>query len=250
MRELGRYVFCVTALFAGACYAYGQDVYEEEYRPQFHFSPASGWIGDPDGLIKFEDKYHLFWWGHAESTDLVQAKYVFDHHDNIHVRIFVDHSILEVFIDNTVVFSCRVYPAKVESNLFDVIAESSNLEIVRMDFWNMKPMRSPLSAEVCEPDPAELPEALRKEKIVQAPVTGLEEEQCTIEVFPNPVSSKLNLYVEAETAHIAVFFADGALIKEQFVDAREIDVSDLLPGMYFLKITADRSVRIFRLSIE
>lgn len=46
-------------------------VYSERYRPQFHFSPKSGWIGDPDGLIHHRGKYHLFWWGHAESTDLV-----------------------------------------------------------------------------------------------------------------------------------------------------------------------------------
>ena len=45
--------------------------YSETYRPQFHFSPKSGWIGDPDGLIHHRGKYHLFWWGHAESTDLV-----------------------------------------------------------------------------------------------------------------------------------------------------------------------------------
>ncbi len=28
-------------------------------------------MGDPDGLIRFAGKYHLFWWGHAESPDLV-----------------------------------------------------------------------------------------------------------------------------------------------------------------------------------
>jgi fructan beta-fructosidase len=46
-------------------------LYAEKYRPQFHFSPKSGWIGDPDGLIHHRGKYHLFWWGHAESSDLV-----------------------------------------------------------------------------------------------------------------------------------------------------------------------------------
>lgn len=46
-------------------------VYTEEYRPQFHFSPRSGWIGDPSGLMKYKDIYHVFWWGHATSSDLV-----------------------------------------------------------------------------------------------------------------------------------------------------------------------------------
>lgn len=45
--------------------------YDEKYRSQYHFSPNSGWIGDPDGLVKYHNVYHLFWWGHATSTDLV-----------------------------------------------------------------------------------------------------------------------------------------------------------------------------------
>jgi len=48
-----------------------QVLYHEQYRPQFHFSPSSGWIGDPDGLIHYQGTYHLFWWGHAVSSDLV-----------------------------------------------------------------------------------------------------------------------------------------------------------------------------------
>jgi fructan beta-fructosidase len=48
-----------------------QAQYDEKYRPQFHFSPKKGWIGDPDGLIFSEGTYHLFWWGHAISKDLV-----------------------------------------------------------------------------------------------------------------------------------------------------------------------------------
>lgn len=45
--------------------------YDEPYRPQYHFSPKKGWIGDPDGLVYHEGLYHLFWWGHAVSKDLV-----------------------------------------------------------------------------------------------------------------------------------------------------------------------------------
>jgi fructan beta-fructosidase len=45
--------------------------YDEPYRPQYHFSPAAGWLGDPDGLIHYRGRYSLFWWGRAVSTDLV-----------------------------------------------------------------------------------------------------------------------------------------------------------------------------------
>jgi fructan beta-fructosidase len=51
-------------------------------RPKLHFTPASGWMNDPNGLVFFRDRWHLFYqayepdvvdglhWGHASSTDL------------------------------------------------------------------------------------------------------------------------------------------------------------------------------------
>ena len=58
--------------------------YDEKYRPQFHFSQLKGWNNDPNGMVYYEGRYHLFWqcnpvgtgwgnmyWGHASSPDMV-----------------------------------------------------------------------------------------------------------------------------------------------------------------------------------
>lgn len=36
-------------------------LYKEKYRPQYHFSPKKGWIGDPCGFIHYQNKYHMYW---------------------------------------------------------------------------------------------------------------------------------------------------------------------------------------------
>jgi len=63
--------------------------YDEPHRLQFHFSPDSMWMNDPNGLIFYAGNYHLFYqhypddnvwgpmhWGHAISKDLVHWKHL------------------------------------------------------------------------------------------------------------------------------------------------------------------------------
>ena len=49
----------------------GDSLYHEQWRPQYHFTPAHRWIGDPCGLVHFNGKFHAYSWGAAESDDLI-----------------------------------------------------------------------------------------------------------------------------------------------------------------------------------
>ena len=57
---------------------------QEPHRPQYHFLPPANWMNDPNGLIHWQGRYHMFYqynphaaqwgyihWGHADSPDLV-----------------------------------------------------------------------------------------------------------------------------------------------------------------------------------
>ncbi len=61
----------ILPLLLIAALSQSQELYKEYYRPQFHLSPEWGWMGDPNGMIYFNGKYHLLWWGHAMTSDLV-----------------------------------------------------------------------------------------------------------------------------------------------------------------------------------
>jgi sucrose-6-phosphate hydrolase SacC (GH32 family) len=45
--------------------------YREAYRPQYHFTPPTSSMGDPSGLVYDHGIYHLYYWRHATSPDLV-----------------------------------------------------------------------------------------------------------------------------------------------------------------------------------
>jgi len=80
--------FLSFILFACACF--GQtELYHEQYRPQFHFTPKTKWTNDPNGLVYYKGQYHLFYqhnpfgnvwghmsWGHAVSKDLIHWKHL------------------------------------------------------------------------------------------------------------------------------------------------------------------------------
>jgi len=65
-------------------------MFDEPYRPQFHFTPPQGKINDPNGLCYFNGEWHLFYqlidpslglgsglvWGHAVSRDLLHWQHL------------------------------------------------------------------------------------------------------------------------------------------------------------------------------
>jgi len=64
-----------------------EGMYNEQYRPQYHFTPPEHWNNDPNGLVYYKGEYHMFYqyfpggmqwgpmhWGHAVSKDMLHWK--------------------------------------------------------------------------------------------------------------------------------------------------------------------------------
>ena len=79
-------IFCCIISFGNAQEA---NYYQEQHRPQFHFSPERAWMNDPNGMVYYNGEYHLFYqyypyasiwgpmhWGHAISKDLVNWEHL------------------------------------------------------------------------------------------------------------------------------------------------------------------------------
>lgn len=171
----------------------------------------------------------------AAAKDYREAAYVFNQQKTVKVRVFIDRSVLEVFIDDLVVFSARVYPPE-NAQLGDLLVRKGRVEVLKGLVWEMKNLTESFDSLVCEP--GWLPDSLNT-----LPPGGLgvvEESAEKPMIFPNPSDGFLYLQPGLiRPDQLRIYNSLGKALYEQEVasDAQSIAINaqHLLSGIYFLQ---------------
>jgi beta-fructofuranosidase len=183
-----------------------------------------------------------------------KESYIFDFSDTIRVRAFLDHSILEVFIDNVIVISCRVYPSRKESDNLDMVLKQGTVNVLSLSKWQMYDLGESSKEEVCIP--VHLPSSLRKEKkVVQPPITTAVDREIrkAFALLPVPASTHLIVQQQGEwIAQFTLYSTTGIEVIRADISNfnNEIDISGLQSNIYLAKCTSQSSTQYFKVVVQ
>lgn len=168
------------------------------------------------------------------------SDYVFG--DTVRLRVFVDHSIVEVFVDNLAVVSARVYPGE-DQQLIDLIVPEGSVKIERLDFYELGDKENIYPGEVCEPEflPGEF----------FTGIFDLPPADFKLKAYPNPVVDFLKIEIPEELAppfDLQILDANGRQFfhKTMLHAPDSVNVAGLASGVYFLQITRGAKIGVGR----
>lgn len=159
------------------------------------------------------------------------------------LHIFLDGSVLEVFLNNELALSTRIYPEKIQSSGLDIFTQGGTANLVSLDIWEMKSMHDPTVTGLKTLSPAKK----KQESIIE-------------QVFPNPFSNALNIELNLpKGGEIEVVISD---VLGKKITARElgyfpqgkqtfqISAINLPKGQYVLEVRTNHLPAGFQLIIK
>lgn len=139
--------------------------------------------------------------------------------DSLQFDIYVDHSSVEVFVNNGgVVLTSLIFPSETMDQIEFYTGNASDTRIFNLSFNEI--------------------ESIWNDVILGA-TTSLE--RGAIRLYPNPTTGKVIIDTMQQVTHCSLFSLSGKQIKVQLghISSTEIEINpdkDLRPGIYFLKI--------------
>jgi len=170
--------------------------------------------------------------------------FVFNPNDTLNVRVFIDHSTLEVFIQNLTVFSSRVYPSRAESDKIDIVAIEGVVEVISASIWQMDSMLDQDVSDVsCIPE--NLPNSFNKpfEDKKKDPL-GINDSASEILMFPNPSNGLLNVNSQEDGDYIVTNLLGQEVSRGQVQKGiSTLDLKHLGVGIYIVQVSSKTQKR-------
>ncbi len=141
------------------------------------------------------------------------SDYTYRADDSLRVRVFLDHSTLEVFVDDLVVLSARVYPSMGSDRVDLVVEEPGSLELVRYRAWDIGDKEQAFPEISCPP--GALPNRLFTSTRNPQPIAT------NLVVSPNPAIDRIDVVLPVELQHqdleLQLFDSIGRMVHQRFI---------------------------------
>lgn len=166
------------------------------------------------------------------TKDLKSEAYPLPNNQSFELHIFIDGSIVEVFVNDQAAFAFRIFPENAESVDVDVFVQSGKANFVSIDAWQMK---SGKDATVGLLEPKFFPHnAIKK-------------------TFPNPVNEFLNVEFDLPAQSKATFLEINNVLGQKLktqklqdafpgIQTHSIAIGDLPNGVFFMSLRVNGNI--------
>lgn len=174
--------------------------------------------------------------------DLRETPFTFEQDSTYRINIFLDHSIVEVFINDTYAFSCRAYPTRLESDRVDVIVNSGSITIDTLDAY-----------QIANTDTIFTGIVLSTKDIQQEIYNTID-----LKIQPNPNNGNFQVVFDnplREDYQVKIIDSLGRVIYNQAIRFSQDEEilpfnMDLAKGIYFLQVEFENGTKTERFVIK
>jgi sucrose-6-phosphate hydrolase SacC (GH32 family) len=172
------------------------------------------------------------------TQDVQIADYIFANNDSVYLRVFIDHSTIEIFLDNVAVMSARVYPHPAQ-NQFLIKCLSGSVR-VSGSLFPMFGMRDTVNRYTTYCEPTNVPTGYYG--YISSGELG---DDPQIVLMPNPSLEVLKVRCPVTEDCQYVIYNGQSKIVQRGVFLKEISVEGLPAGSYYLKLSCSEQVLKF-----
>ncbi|MHC4337940.1 MAG: GH32 C-terminal domain-containing protein [Planctomycetota bacterium] len=110
----------------------------DRYRPIYHYVNPESSLNDGNGLCFWKGRWHLFYQAYPPEDTRQHWGHAVGDKEPLKLRVFVDRSVVEVFVNGKQCVAVRVYPGREDSTGVSLRSQGQDATLKSLDAWQMK----------------------------------------------------------------------------------------------------------------